>query len=332
MMIYGNISKLKNRILQLEIIRSRPQCLSVFTTNRCNFSCYYCSRNISDDKAGVMHRYDNKSDFCLSDLKILLDKYPSIKIVSFVGVGEPFLNSELILMARYAKQNKKQVLTISNGSLLHNHWGDIASLFDEISISLHGLNAEELNRIAKASEKVYTQFLENVKYLTTEEKKLNSSLNIRASVVGLKSDLNRIIRAADFCRENHIQTLDIHNYLPVNMVDSKDCFFDDDLAYIEFFEKLKSNFAQQVIINAPVLIHKNQNKISYSCPEFFNTLRVDGVGQVAGCTKIMIPKKDNGNWRSDEDVWNNAYFLDMRRRFREKNGIPECCQYCPRAQ
>ena len=279
-----------------------------------------------------MNPLDNKSEFGLTDLKNLLDKYHSIKTVSFVGVGEPFLNNELIPMAKYAKKNKKQVLTISNGTLLHNHWGDIASLFDEISISLHGLNAEELHRIAKASQKVYTQFLENVKYLTTEETKLNISLNIRASVVGLKSDLNRIISAAEFCRENHIQTLDIHNYLPVNMVDSKDCFFDDDLAHIEFFEKLKSDFAQQVIINAPVLIYKNQNKISYSCPEFFNTLRVDGVGQVTGCTKIMIPKKDNGNWRLDEDVWNNAYFLDMRRRFREKNGIPECCRYCPRAQ
>ena len=332
MMIYDNISKLRNRIIQLELIRSRPQCLSVFTTNQCNFSCFYCSRNIADDKKGAIHRYDNTSEFCLSDLKNLLNKYPSIKTVSFVGVGEPFLNRELIPMARFAKQHNKKVLTISNGTLLHHYWGQIESLFDEISISLHGLNAEELNRIAKANEKVYLQFVENVKYLTGIEAIRNKSLNIRASVVGLKSDLSRIIHAAEFCRVNHIETLDIHNYLPVNLEDSEDCFFDDDLSCVAFFKKLKSYFAQHVIINTPVLLHKNRKKISYLCPEFFNTLRVDGAGQVAGCTKIMIPKKDNGNWRLEDDVWNNEYFLDMRRRFKEKNGIPECCRYCPRAQ
>lgn len=66
---------------------TRPTKLNIFTTNQYNFSCWYCSRNIRDDSPDANNRYDYKSEFHLEDLRFLLDKYPSIRFVSYVGIG-----------------------------------------------------------------------------------------------------------------------------------------------------------------------------------------------------------------------------------------------------
>ena len=138
-----------------DIAREDPETLSVFMTNRCNLSCYYCSRNVPDESTGSRNRYDDKSDFKYQDLAKILQKYPGIQIVSFVGIGEPFLNKDLLKMAEFVKKWGISTSVITNGTLLHNFRGDIGERFDHISISLHGLTAEELTRVAGVPESVF---------------------------------------------------------------------------------------------------------------------------------------------------------------------------------
>lgn len=326
------LATFKNRIVQMEVRPAQPKILSVFTTNRCNFSCFYCSRNVDDESSGATNKYQSNSEFHLDDLRLLLEAYPSIQEVSFVGVGEPFLIADLLPLARMAKEYGKSVRTISNGTLLHNHWGSIAPTFDEISISLHGLTAAELNAVAKVGQRVFDQFLANISHLVTEEQSLNPHMRIRASVVGLKHDIGRVARAAEFCKAHGIPVLDIHNYLPVSLEDTDNCIYDDELQLLEGLGRLCQSYSKWVRINPPVPIRRNVSKLAWACPEFFNTLRVDGLGQVCGCTKIMVPRRENGDWRSESDVWNNNYFVSMRKRFRARSDLPSCCRFCPRAQ
>jgi MoaA/NifB/PqqE/SkfB family radical SAM enzyme len=315
-----------------EIVSQDPLTLSIFTTDRCNFSCFYCSRNIPDDSIDAKYRYEDKSEFRIDDLRFLLEKYPEIKKISFVGIGEPFLIRDLIQMAELAKQSGKRTTVITNGSLLHRHWDQIGVNFDDISISLHGLTSDELLEIANVKEKTFMQFIENIHYLTQVEAKKYPSLHVHASVVVLKNNLIRVQEAAKFCEENGILELDLHNYLSLGPDAQNNVIFDDEKEYIDFVMSLISDFEGRVKINPPIWIKRDERKMSWGCVSFFHYLRVDGLGQVSGCGRIMPPTEENGNFRTEGDVFQNEYFNSMRTAFRSGAGIPECCRYCPDAQ
>lgn len=322
----------RNTLMRSGWIAPQPTTLNVFTTDRCNFSCFYCSRNVDDEATGVENRYEDKSEFHLVDLESLLQKYPSITHVSFVGIGEPFLIKDLIPMARLAKSQQKHVSVISNGSLLHRHWGNIAPLFDSLSISLHGLTADELRQIAKVKQPVFNQLIENVGYLMSEERQLNPSMEIRASVVYLKQNVKRIEEAAEFCCRNRIPELDVQNYLPYGLDDSTNCLFDDEADNIAVLDDIAERYRGRLKINSPILVKRQDKDLSWGCMSFFNTLRVDGLGHVSGCSRVMLPLEQNGDFRRESNVWQNDYFTDFRQRFQTRTNLPECCRYCPEAQ
>ncbi len=319
------------QMLQSGILIPDLRTLNVFTTDRCNFSCFYCSRNVLDESPDAENRYDDKSEFHTEDLRLLLDKYPTIRSVSFIGIGEPFLIRDLLPMAELSKQRGKEVRVVTNGSLLHRYWGRIGLLFDQVSVSLHGLTADELNTIAKVKENIFNQFVENVRYLVVEERKLNPRMKVRASVVLLKQNLERVRKAAQFCVDNSIPELDLQNYLPIGPEASQNCMFDDDAEDINFVKRLIRDYEPHLKINPPVLIRRDESRMRWRCTTFFTHLRVDGLGQVSGCSRIMVPKEGNGNFRT-ENVWENEYFNDMRKKFRTRQDLPTCCRYCPEAQ
>ena len=306
--------------------------LNIFTTNRCNFSCTYCSRNLEDNIQSDICKYNDKSDFCFNDLCFLLDRYPGIKNVLFVGIGEPFLVNDLIPMAKFAKSRHKHVTVITNGSLLHNHWGNIGPFFDDILISLHGFNAKGLSRIAKVKQEIYYQIVENIHHLALIERKANHSLCIRASVVVLKDEIERVRQAAQFCADNFIPILDLQNYLPYDLISTEQCIFDDDIAEIDYIHHLIEEFSGRIKINSLIPIKRDVTTLSWGCISFFQTLRVDGLGQVSGCARMMVPKRQNGDFRKEVNVWKNMYFAEMRKKFRTCEELPQCCRFCPESQ
>ena len=330
--LLGIKNAVKRELLVHGIIQNDPLTMNIFTTDRCNFSCFYCSRNILDESPDSEYRYDDKSEFHIEDLYLLLDKYPSIRTVSFVGIGEPFLIRDLIPMAELAKSRGKQTTVISNGSRLHRYWGNIGRLFDDISISLHGLTSLELFQIAKVKENVFNQFIENVRYLTQVEGRRFPNLRIHATVVFLKQNLKRLREAAEFCFQNSIPELDMHNYLSLGPDARQNVVFDDETEYINFADKLVDEYKGRVKINTPVWIKRNDKDLKWGCTTFFRYLRVDGLGQVSGCGRIMPPDSANGNFREEMDVFQNHYFKDMRERFRTGKNIPACCRFCPDAK
>jgi len=326
------LKKIKSRLYQFGFIPARPEVLNIFTTNRCNFSCWYCSRNIRDGLPGADYRYDDKSEFHLDDLRLLLDRYPSIKSVSYVGIGEPFLCRDLIPMAMLSRDRAKSNLVVTNGSLMHNYWGKIGPYFDTVSISLHGTDSRELQNVAGVESKVFKQFVSNVHYLVNEETKLNTKLIIRATVVVIKNNLEQLKKAAAFCVDNRIPILDLQNFLPLGPESSHECIFDDEFDYINFLKGFINEYSDKLKINPPIIIKRNDRELNWACRSFFNYLRVDGLGQVSGCGKIMSPASGNGNFRIDGDVFNNSYFINMRKKFRARRDLPDCCRYCPDAQ
>jgi len=327
--ITARVKTYKDNLIKLGFIEPFPKVLSVFVTNRCNFSCNYCSRNLDNE---VVNKYIEESEFRIDDLNLLLNRYPTIATVSFVGIGEPFLAKDLIPMAKLCKEYKKNTHVITNASQLHRNWGNIARNFDSLSISLHGLSSEELMNIAHVNKGVFDQLIKNIKYLMEKEILLNLNIKISASVVVLKDNLDRVQKAAEFCVNNSIPVLELHNYLPVDIKDSKRCIFEDDEIYIRYIKDLKKIYTGKLNITLPIFIKRNPGDLSLSCMTFFRTLRVDSLGNVSGCSRIFIPRAQNGNFKIEKDVWKNYYFESMRKAFICKKGVPDLCRFCPDAQ
>lgn len=323
---------IKGRLYQRGILPARPEKLKVFTTDRCNFSCFYCSRNLADNSRYTENLYKDDSEFTLKNLEYLIEKYPSIRRIEFIGVGEPFLVKDIIPMAKFSKEMKKRVSVITNASLLHHYWGQLAPYFDRISISLHGLSAGELDSVAKVKGKVFERFVANVQHLVQEEYELSPAMEILATVVVLKSDMERIRQAAEFCLTNKIPTLALQNFEPFGAEASHLCIFEDEIEIIQYFDELVDEFRGKLNIKLPVLIKRDEKDLNWGCHSFFNYLRVDGLGQVSGCGRQMVPLAKNGNFYEEGDVFQNNYFLTMRDKFRTRKGLPECCRYCPEAQ
>ncbi|EHQ36696.1 radical SAM protein [Methanoplanus limicola] len=158
--------KYLNKYYGLFLIRGyippKPISLNIFTTRRCNFSCNYCSRNLSINSSVFEGESILKSDFKIEGLKKILIKYPSIRSVSFVGVGEPFLVKDIIEMASLAKKSGKKTSVVTNGSLLHRYFGQIGASFDSISVSLHGLNPDDFSKTTGVDSLVFKQIEKNM--------------------------------------------------------------------------------------------------------------------------------------------------------------------------
>ncbi len=332
MILKSLIRRARRRWIQTGPVPEGPTVLNVFTTDRCNFSCTYCSRNLEDSSTGVSNRYEDRSEFRLDDLETLLDRYPSIAEVSFVGIGEPFLVPDLLPMARRARARGKRTLVITNGSLFGAHWGEIATAFDSISVSLHAFSATELKAVARVRESLFEEWCEDLRRLVAAEAPLNPDLEISASVVMKRSSLERAEAAAGLCASVGFRALELHNYLPYGLDDATECLFDDDVEAANTIAEVKKRYRGRLSIAGPVLVRRDESRLSRSCISFFHVLRADGLGQVSGCNCIMVPRAENGNWRDDPAVWENAYFHRLRSAFRSRAGIPECCRYCAEAQ
>ncbi|OQB14704.1 MAG: 7-carboxy-7-deazaguanine synthase [Firmicutes bacterium ADurb.Bin193] len=153
--------------------------LYINLTNRCSNACDFCLRCAkpkqvkpvwvtSADLSGAeefwLEREPSVSEI-IDDLKRRdLKKYHE---VVFCGFGEPFMRfDECVEVAKWLKTQGVKIRVNTNGqaNLIHGRdvTGEMAGLFDTVSISLNNKNAEEYNNICHSDygEEAYNALLE----------------------------------------------------------------------------------------------------------------------------------------------------------------------------
>jgi MoaA/NifB/PqqE/SkfB family radical SAM enzyme len=114
------------------VAKELPRDLYVEVTNRCNSRCKTCIRTFVTQEP--------IRDMTLAEFQHIVDQFPVLERVVLHGIGEPLLNSELVPMIRYVKEQhpSSSVLFNSNAILLSEecqHWLIDAGL-DELRVSL----------------------------------------------------------------------------------------------------------------------------------------------------------------------------------------------------
>lgn len=119
--------------------------IEVDTSNRCQLKCPDCNRQDPDFK----NLLSNQKQLGPDDFKLMMEKFPNVQRF-FLGLmfDEPTLNTNLLDIVKYLKENDKSITLNTNGNFSDSYikqWKEVLSLLDRkdrIVWSLDGLSKE----------------------------------------------------------------------------------------------------------------------------------------------------------------------------------------------
>lgn len=284
-----------------------PFLIQVFPVYACNFKCNYCIFSVDKSKRGffsdaILLKLDAYKR-CVDDMKQFNSK---IKVVRFVGVGEPLLHKRIVDMVRYTVDanvsHKVEILT--NGSLLSKKMS--ADLIDaglnRMVISIQGTSQEKYFAVCGVKVKI-DELVENIKYYY--ENKGSSELYIKiidTALDGPEDEISYKLLFGDICDTIAIEhTVPIHNAIDFEPV----------------FGSKKNDLTQ---FGLPV----SEIKV---CPQAFFHMQINPDGRIVPCYSWDYPRIiGNCNDSSLVDIWHGESFREFRRSMLD--GLEHASEAC----
>lgn len=165
-----------------DAVETRPVCLYLETTNRCNLLCTTCPRTYEE--------LEPPADMSWELFTRIVDQLPGLQRAVLHGVGEPMLVKNLPKMVRYLKDRGTYVLFNTNGTLLNEKNGRalIEAGLDELRVSLDAANAKSYRAIR--GKDFFGRILKNVRtFRALQEREGKERPRVSAWLTGLKETL-----------------------------------------------------------------------------------------------------------------------------------------------
>ena len=165
-----------------EAAESKPVCLYLETTNRCNLLCTTCPRTYEE--------LEPPADMSWELFTKIVDQVPNIARAVLHGVGEPMLVKNLPKMVRYLKDRGTYVLFNTNGTVLNDRNGRalIDAGLDELRVSLDAANAKSY--LAVRGKDYFNRILRNVRaFRNLQEREGRDRPRVSAWLTGMKETI-----------------------------------------------------------------------------------------------------------------------------------------------
>ncbi len=270
-----------------------PFVIQVFPVYACNFKCNYCIFSI--DKSGHGFISDRVAmDFnlykkCIDDIALFPDK---VKVLRFVGIGEPLLHKDIVGMVKYASLKKvaNTLEMLTNASLLTPELSDalISSGLSRLVVSLQGVTADKYRRICKTDIN-FENFVENLKYFFNHKGSAHVYIKIIDCALDNKDDERRFYELfGDIC-----DTIAIEHAVPIHSgVDYKNVLKDRGMPFTQFG------------------LAVSEIKV---CPQPFFTMQINPDGKVVPCYSFEYPAiMGDCNKETVRQIWNGSKFRSFR--------------------
>jgi len=273
-------------ILSNAIPLDTPFTIGVSPSNACNFKCNYCVQSL--DNIILKEKYEFKKEIMKYDTfeKILLQlkQFPKkIKLLTFMGQGEPLLNKELPKMIKIAKclDVAERIDVVTNASLLipSKSIELIESGLNVLRISLQGITSKKYKDISNI-DLDFAELVNNIKYFDNISK---GKCKVYVKIMNVSLIKNE---EKDF--------YDIFNNITDRM----------------FIEQIKpvydgvdyNNFEYSLSTDRRGLEHEKR----YVCSQPFFTLSIWPNGEVIPCSAIhKVCSLGNVNESSLLNMWNS---------------------------
>lgn len=316
-----------------EVLWYEPITISIVATSRCTLACDMCpthSGRVPDD---YTHAQQSIKDMDLASFKEIIDRFKSAATVHIIGSGEPILNKDFFRMVDYASDKKMTVKTFSNGTTVRENIDNILnSGLDGITISINGHNAEEFSRMTGMKAEVYDEIYGAVKALVAEKKRRGSGVKVKLSYIIDKRNYKFIPAMAAVSLALDVDHSFFCNFLsaPYDGLKAEERSLMADEKVVSDLRAIFAAYPPAVRKKLTPPLFVNAGMVKNNCETHFSQIRFDGDGNVSSCSMMLLNMSGHGYYK-DIDVWNNAFFRDMRRKFLSKESflIPDPCKVCP---
>ncbi len=284
-----------------------PIVLQIFPIYACNFKCRYCIFSVDKAKRGFI------SDEIIMDLDLYkksiddIAMFPNkVKVLRFVGMGEPLLHKKIADMVEYtvSKDVANIVEILTNASLLTPELSDslISAGLSRLVVSIQGTTKEKYHEVCGV-EIDFRKFVENLRYCFNNKGNAHIHIKIIDCALDNKDD-EKIFREifGDIC-----DTIGIEHAGPIFPgVDYENVLKDKDVSFTQF--------------GLPV----SEVEI---CPQPFFHLQINPDGKVVPCYSLDYPSIiGDCNNQSVREIWNGKQFQKFRRTMLD--GVKNVCEVC----
>jgi radical SAM protein with 4Fe4S-binding SPASM domain len=284
-----------------------PFVVQIFPIYACNFKCGYCIFSVEKAKR---HFISDKivMDFdlykkCIDDIARFPNK---VKVLRFVGIGEPLLHKNIVDMVEYAasKDVANIVEILTNGSLLTPKMADslISAGLSRLVVSLQGTSKDKYQEVCGTNIDFDT-LIENLRYFFIHKGNVHMYIKIIDCALESKDDEQKFHEMfGDIC-----DTIAIEHAVPIH-------------TGVDYENVLKKNDKAVTQFGLPVTeVH--------ICPQPFFTLQINPDGKIVPCYSFEYPGiMGNCNNQSVVDIWNGGQFQRFRRK--TLDGSKNICEVC----
>lgn len=284
-----------------------PFVLQIFPVYACNFKCGYCIFSV--DKA-KRHFISDKTvmDFdlykkCIDDIARFPNK---VKVLRFVGIGEPLLHKNIADMVKYAalKDVANIVEILTNASLLTPQLSDslISSGLSRLVVSLQGTSNDKYQEIC-GKNIGFDNLIENLRYFFKNKGNAQVYIKIIDCALDGKDDEQKFYDIfGDIC-----DTIAIEHAVPIH-------------SGVNYENVLKENDKAVTQFGLPV-------SDVHICPQPFFHMQINPDGKIVPCYSFEYPGiMGDCNNQSVDKIWNGRQFQQFRRTM--LNGAKNVCDVC----
>jgi len=284
--------------------------VQIFPIYACNFTCEYCFHAVPKKERGFVSdwpvmKYDLYKK-CIDELALFDDQ---LKVLRFVGMGEPLLHKNIVEMVAYAVAKKiaLRVELLTNGSLLTRRMSNalIAAGLSRLVISLQGISKEKYRNISKVDID-FEKFVANIGYFYKQ--KANTHVYIKIvdyalDDVDTREKFYRIF--GDIC-----DSIAVENAVPIM----------PGVDYAKVLKSPKGSATQFGLPVTPIQV----------CPQAFFTMQINPDAKVVPCYQISYPAiMGDENHQTMQEIWNGeAYRSFQHAMLNGRNIANDVCAKC----
>jgi spore coat polysaccharide biosynthesis protein SpsF (cytidylyltransferase family)/MoaA/NifB/PqqE/SkfB family radical SAM enzyme len=283
---------------------SYPISVELSLTNRCNYSCIWCS-----DKDLRKRQKDDMGLDTLTKLAKDLNKNGT-KGITIEGGGEPTVYRKFREAVQIFKEQKLSVGLITNGSMIMDK--KLLNMFDWIRVSLDVSCNEEMKKLKKISG--YEKVISNIIYYA------NNVPVVGVGYVATKDNLSHIESLILRLRETKV------NYIQFRLViDHPELLPEYDFEYLKKYQTDKFTVITDGIRENTI---RANNGISCKAHSLTTVISADGSVFLCGRLNIYDWIKPIGNINSDSffNIWNG---FERKKQSTMVEDVGFCKKYCP---
>lgn len=284
-----------------------PFVIQIFPIYACNFACNYCIFSIDKSRRGfISDKIIMDLDLykkCIDDMTMFPDK---IKVLRFVGIGEPLLHKHIADMVKYAvsKAVANTVEILTNASLLTPQLSDslISSGLSRLVVSLQG-TTQDMYRKVCGIDIDFEKFIQNLKYFFDNKGSAQVYIKIIDCALNGREDEEKFYEIfGNFC-----DTIAIEHAVPIH----------SGVAYEDILKDKDNSLTQFGLPVSEVQI----------CPQPFFTMQINPDGKVVPCFSFEYPEIiGDCNNQSVYEIWNGKDAQKFRRTMLD--GSRNVCSIC----